>query len=78
MNPFDISKPCIKISNSELLFEQYRTAFKQEKYDVEVQDDDAIKRNRIFFYFMRQTFNRLDGLYMDERFILIYTIKKIN
>ena len=53
MNPFDISKPFIKISKSELLFEQYRMALKRDKYDIEVQNDDAIKRNRILFDFVR-------------------------
>ena len=76
MNPFDIGKPCINISNREMLFEQYRMALKRYKYDIEVRDYDAMKRNRIFFYFMQRMFNRLDGLYMDEIFILIDTIKK--
>ena len=52
-------------------------ALNQEKYDIEVRDDGAIKRNRIFFDFIQRTFNHLDGLYMDEIFILINTIKKI-
>ena len=77
-NPFDIGKLCIKIAKSELLLEQYIMALKREKYDIEVRDDDAIKRNRIFFDFMQQTLNRLYELYMDGRFILIYTIKNIN
>ena len=25
----------------------------RDKYDIEVKNDDAIKRNRIFFYFMQ-------------------------
>ena len=74
-NPLDIDKPCINIANSELLFEQYRMALKRDKYDIEVQYDDTIKRNGICFDFMQQTFNRLDGLYMDKRFILIDAIK---
>ena len=41
-------------------------ALKKDKYDIEVQDDDEIKRDQIFFDFMQQTFNLLDGLYMDE------------
>ena len=75
MNPFDIGKPCIQIAKSELLFEQYRMAHKRDKYEIEVRDDDAIKRSG-FFDFMQQTFNLLDGLYMDGKFILIDTIKK--
>ena len=45
MNPFDIRVPCIKIANSELLFEQYRMALNRDKYDIEVRNYDAIKRN---------------------------------
>ena len=67
-NPFDIGKPCIIIARRELLFEEYRMALKREKYDIEVQNDDAIKRNRIFFDFMQQTFNCLDELYLHEKF----------
>ena len=52
MNPFEIGKPCIIIAEKELLFEQYRMALKWDKYDIEVQNDDAIKRNQIFFDFM--------------------------
>ena len=44
-NPFDIRVPCIKIENSELLIEQYRMSLNREKYDIEFQNDDAIKRN---------------------------------
>ena len=51
-------------------------AIKRDKYYIEVRDDDAINCNRIFFDFMQRTFNRMDGLYMDENFILIVTIKK--
>ena len=32
MNPFDIGKPFINISKSELLFEPYRMAIKRDKY----------------------------------------------
>ena len=74
MNPFNIGKPCIKIAKIELLFEIYIIALKRYKYDIEVKDDDAIKRNGIFFDFMQQTFNHMYGLYMDENFILIETI----
>ena len=36
INPFDIPVPCIKITRSELLFEQFRMALNQDKYDIEV------------------------------------------
>ena len=50
-------------------------SLKRDKYDIEVIDDDAKKRNQMFFDLMQQTFNCLDGSYMDETFILINTIK---
>ena len=67
MNPFEIGKSCIIIARRELLFEQHRMALKRYKYDIEVQNDDAIKRNQIFFDFMQRTFNSLDGLYFHEK-----------
>ena len=68
MNPFEIGKQCIIISRKELLFEQYIMALKRDKYEIEVQNDDAINCNRILFYFMQRKFNRLDGLYLYEKF----------
>ena len=76
MNPFNIGEPCINIERSEVLFEQYIMALNQDKYYIEVWNDDAIKRNRIFFDFMQRTFNSLDGLYLHENFPLIDTIKE--
>ena len=38
-----------------------------DKYEIEVRNDDAIKCNRIFFDFMRRTFNRFYGLYIHEK-----------
>ena len=76
MNPFDIGVPCIKSANSEILFEQYRMALNPEKYKIEVWNDDAIKRNQIFFNLMQQTVNSLDGLCLNDRIILIVTIMK--
>ena len=48
-NPFDIHVPWINIADSELLFEQYIIALYQYRYAIDVQDDDTIKRNQIFF-----------------------------
>ena len=76
MNPFNIRVPFIEVANSELLFEQYRMVLNRVKYDIEVRNYDAIKRNQMFFDFMQQTFNRLYGLYLRERFILIDMIMK--
>ena len=76
MNPFDIRVPCIDIAKSELLFEKYKMAPNLEKYDIEVQNDDTIKRNWAFFDFVQRTFNRLDGLYLREICLLIDKIMK--
>ena len=66
LTPFDIRVPCIKISNIELIFEQYRMVFHRDKYDIEVQNDEAIKRNRFFFDFMLGMFNHLNLIYVKE------------
>ena len=49
-------------------------ALNWDKYDIEVKNDDVIKRKQIFFDLMRRTFNRLDGLYLHEKSLLIDTI----
>ena len=74
MNTFYIRVTCINIEKSELSFEQYRMALNWDKYDIEVRNDDAIKRNQIFFDFMQQTFNCLDGIYLLKKIVLIDTI----
>ena len=51
-------------------------ALNRDNSDIEVRNDDAIKSNRIFFDFMQQTFNCLDGLYLRDRCIFIDTIIK--
>ena len=51
-------------------------ALNRDKYNIEVRNDDAIKRNKILFDFMQQTFNSQDGLYLNEKSLLIYTIIK--
>ena len=59
MNPFDINKPCIKITKSEVLFGQYRMALKRDKYYIEVWYDDAIKHNQLFFDFVQQKYIKM-------------------
>ena len=76
MNPFDIGKTYINISNIEVLFETYRMAIKRDKYEIEVLDYDAIKRNQIFVDLFQHIFSCLDGIYMNEKCLLIDTIKK--
>ena len=65
-----IDQPCIKIANSEVLFEKYRMALKRDRYAIEIQRDDAIKRNRLLFDFMLRMFNRLNQLYEKEKVFL--------
>ena len=42
-----------------------------DKYEIEVRNDDAIKRSQTIFDFVQRTFNRLDGLYLRNFFLLI-------
>ena len=48
-------------------------ALKREKNAIEIQKDDSIKRNRIFFDFVLIIFNHLNQLYDKEKSLLIYT-----
>ena len=50
-----------------MLFEKYRTDLKRDKYAIEIQGDDAMKRNRLFFDFMLRMFNHLNKLYEKEK-----------
>ena len=42
-------------------------SLKRDKDAIEIQKDDAIKRNRIFFDFMIRMFNNLSQLYEKEK-----------
>ena len=75
-NPVVINQPCIKVANNEVFFEKYRMALQRDKYAIEIQGDDAIKCNRLFFDFMLRMFNHLNQLYKREKSLLIYTILK--
>ena len=70
INIFGIHEAFIKIAKNVLVFEQYRMSLNQGKHNIEVQNDDSIKRNQILFHFTRQTFNGLDGFYLRERCLL--------
>ena len=72
MNPLGIDQPCLKIANNELLFEKYRIALKRDKDTIDIDGDDAIDSNRIFFDFMLRMFDHLNQLYeMEKVFLLI-------
>ena len=47
-NLVGINQPCIMIANNEVFFEKYRMALNRDKDAIEIQGDDAIKRNRLF------------------------------
>ena len=51
-------------------------ALKRDKDAIEIQKNDAINRNRIFFDFMLRMFNHLNQLYVKEKSFLIDTILK--
>ena len=75
-NPVGINQPCIKIAKNEVLFEKYRMSIQRDKYAIDIQGDDTIKRNRLFFDFMLRMFNHLNKLYEKEKSLLIDTILK--
>ena len=77
-NPLGIKQPCVMIAKNELLFEQYIIALKQDKDAIDIEGEDEIKRNRLFFYFMQRMFNHLNQLYEKEKILLIDTILKYN
>ena len=64
------------ISNIEVLFEQYRMALKRDKDAIDIDGEDAINRNRLFFDFMLRMLHHLNQLYEKEKSLLIYTILK--
>ena len=75
-NPMRIDWPFIKIANNEVLFAKYRMDLKRDKDSIEVQGDDAIKRNGLCFDFIIRMFNHLNQLYENKKGLLIYTILK--
>ena len=51
-------------------------ALKRDMYAIEIQKDDAIKRNQIFFDFMLRIFNNLNQLHVKGKSLLIDKILK--
>ena len=45
MNSLGIKQPCIMISKNEVLFEGYRISLKRDKYAIDIDGEDEIKRN---------------------------------
>ena len=75
-NPLGIKQPCIMIAKNEVLFEQYRIALKQDKYEIDIEGEDSINRNRLFFDFMLIMFDHINQLYEKEKSPHIDTILK--
>ena len=72
MNPLGIDQPCLTIANNEVLFEKYRIDLKRDKYAIDVDGEDAINHNRLFFDFMLRMFDHQNQLYeMEKVFLLI-------
>ena len=72
MNPLGIDQPCLTIANNEVLFEKYRIALKRDKDAIDIDGDDAIDSNRLFFDFMLRMFDNLNHLYeMEQVFLLM-------
>ena len=71
-NPLGIKQPYIIIAKNEVLFEQYIIALKRDKDAIDIEGEDAINRNRLFFDFMLRMFDHLNQLYeMEKVFLLI-------
>ena len=72
MNLLGIDQPCLTIANNEVFFEKYRMALKQEKDAIDIDGEDAINSNRLFFDFMLRMFDHINQLYeMEKVFLLI-------
>ena len=59
------------IAKNEVLFEKYKIALKRDKYAIDIEGEDEIKRNRLFFDFMLRMFNHLNQFYEREKFFLL-------
>ena len=71
MNCLGIDRPCLKIAKDELLFEKYRIALKRDKDAIDIDREDTINSNRIFFDFMLRMFDHINQLYEMEKVFLL-------
>ena len=74
MNPLGIKQPCLTFANNEVLFEQYKIALKRDKDAIDIDGEDAINSNQLFFDFMLRMFDYLNQLYEMEKSLLIDAI----
>ena len=63
MNTLGINQPCLTITNNEVLFEIYIIALKRDKDAIDIDGEDAINSNRLFFDFIPRMFDHLNQLY---------------
>ena len=70
-NPLGIKQPCVMIAKNELLFEQYIIALKRNKDAINIEGEDEINRNRLFFDFMLIMFDHLNQLYEIKKVFLL-------
>ena len=66
------------IAKNEFLFEQYIIALKRDKDAIDIDGEDAINRNRLFFDLVLRMFDHPNQLYEMEKSLLIDTIIKYN
>ena len=59
------------IAKNELLFEQYIIALKRDKDAINIEGEDEINRNRLFFDFMLKMFDHLNQLYEIKKVFLL-------
>ena len=52
------------IAKNEVLFEQYRISLNRDKDVIDIEGEDEINCNRLFFNFMLRMFNHLNQLYV--------------
>ena len=77
-NPLGIKQLCNMIADNKVFFEQYIISLKRDKDAIDIEGEDAINCNRLFFDFMIIMFNRLNQLYEMDKSLLIDTILKYN
>ena len=60
------------IEKNEVQSEKYRIALKWDKDEIDIEGEDTINRNQLFFDFMLRMFDNLNQLYeMEKVFLLI-------
>ena len=66
------------IANNEVLFKQYIIALKRDKDLIDIEGEDAINSNPLFFDFMLRMFAHINQLYEMEKSLFIDAILTYN